>query len=80
MSKKIQISQEFFIMLYRYFQLRNHSDELYDQINAAIDEKFEKLINHDLYTKSKIAPTPEEKEQARQEYLDRVGISKNFRY
>ena len=38
------------------------------------------MVERELYTKSKTAPTEEEREQARQEYLDRRGIQASFRW
>ena len=37
------------------------------------------MVERELYTRSKTAPTEEEREKARQEYLDRRGIPENFR-
>ncbi len=34
----------------------------------------------ELYTKYKTAPTEEEKEKARKEYLDRRGVPESFRW
>ena len=34
----------------------------------------------DLYGKFKIAPTEEERERARKEYLDRRGVPESFRW
>lgn len=38
------------------------------------------LVLRELYGKSKTAPTEEEREKARQEYLDRRGIPDSFRW
>lgn len=38
------------------------------------------MVERELYTKSKNAPTEEEREKARQEYLDRRGIQADFRW
>lgn len=40
----------------------------------------EALINRQLYTKYKSAPTKEEQEKARIEYLDRKGYRQDFRW
>lgn len=50
------------------------------QLRRILDEKLNRLIEHDLYTKSKTAPTEEEREKARKEFLDRRGIPQSFRY
>lgn len=38
------------------------------------------MVERELYTKSKTAPTEEEREKARQAYLDRRGILADFRW
>ena len=38
------------------------------------------MVERELYTRSKTAPTEEEREKARQEYLDRRGIPEDFRW
>jgi hypothetical protein len=53
---------------------------LYNQIKDDLESKLQREIDHDLYTQYKTAPTPEQREKARKEYLDRVGISKDFRW
>ena len=45
-----------------------------------LKEKYDSIVNRNLYTKYKTAPTEEEKEKARQGYLDRKGIHSNFRW
>lgn len=50
------------------------------ELYRILSHKLDKMIDHDLYTKTKTAPTPEEREQARQQYLDRKGIPEAFRW
>ena len=38
------------------------------------------MVNREVYSKSKTAPTEEEREKFRQEYLDRREIPENFRW
>lgn len=51
-----------------------------EQLHRKLDEKLNKLMEHYFYTKSKTAPTDEEREKARQEYLNRKGIPQSFRW
>lgn len=37
-------------------------------------------ISHELYTKYKTAPTQEEQEKARREYLEKRGVPDSFRW
>ena len=76
--KNVQISEELFFALIKY-----HLVELEDvlpQIKKGLEEKLETMVRRELYTKYKTAPTEEEREQARQEYLDKVGLHRNFRW
>lgn len=77
MSKNIQIPQELFIWLLRHFLL---DDDLYDDdIKSALESKLDSIVRHNQFTAYKSATDPVEREKARQEYLDMVGISKSFR-
>lgn len=80
--KNVQISYNLFLNIAKYFtsQDENYKKELEEIIVKEINEKLDKLVLHDLYAKSKQAPTNEEREQARQEYLNKKGIHEDFRY
>lgn len=47
---------------------------------AAKLSKLDAMVMRELYTKYKAAPTEEEKEKARKEYLDRRGVPESFRW
>ena len=51
-----------------------------DEIIDGLEQKINSLVKHELYTKYKTEPTEELREQARQEYLNRRGIPKSFRW
>ena len=51
-----------------------------EKIVKGLKEKYDRIANRNLYTKYKTAPTEEEKEKARQEYLNRKGIHSDFRW
>ncbi len=77
--KNVQISQELFLMIFRYFELE--CLELEPEIRKQLNEKLDALVKHDLYTKYKNkALSDEEREQARKEYLDMVGIHPDWRW
>ena len=84
MTKNIQISRELFIKLLQYFQDTTLTDdeliELSTQISSELSEKLDKLVARELFTQYKTsAPTAEQREQARQKYLDSVGIGTDWR-
>ena len=76
--KQVQIPQELFVQLIRYHLMEDDSHE--DEIRIGLEKKLDALVLRELYGKSKTAPTEEEREKAWQEYLDRRGISGNFRW
>lgn len=78
-EKQVQIPQKALISLFKYFLIEK-TEEDEKAIIKALESKLEAMIRHDLYTKSKVAETDEEREKARQEYLDRIGMHKDFRW
>lgn len=76
--KNIQISEELFVALIKYHLLE--MDDVLPEIKKGLDEKYEAIVRRSLYTKYKTAPTKEEQEKARQEYLDKVGMHRSFRW
>ena len=77
-NKKVQISYELFLNIVRFFLFEYYDN--YGDIKSQLEIKVDKMIKHDIYTKSKTASSAEEREKARQEYLDKVGIPKDFRW
>ena len=76
--KNVQISQELFIALMRYFLLEQEA--LYPEIKKGLEKKLDALVMRELYTKYKTAPSEEEREKARREYLDKRGVAESFRW
>lgn len=79
MSKQIQIPYELFIDLIRYFNFDNGED-LKSDIKKALNEKMDAIVRRELYTQYKTAATEEEREKARQEYLNKIGLNSSFRW
>ena len=80
MGKNVQIEQELFFDLIKYFCLDDMTETRHNDISKRLEAKLDKMFKHELYTKYKTAPTEQEREQARKEYLDKVGIHKDFRW
>ena len=55
-------------------------DDVLPEIKKGLEEKMEAMVRRDLYTKYKTAPTEEEREKARQEYLEKEGMHRSFRW
>ena len=67
----VQISQELFMQLLRFHLVEDGSCE--KEIKQGLEKKLDRMVMRDLYGKFKTAPTEEERERARKEYLDRRG-------
>ena len=76
--KNVQISEELFVAIMRCFMLEQ--EEMFPQIKHGLEKKLDAMVMRELYTKYMTAPTEEEKEKARKEYLDRRGVPESFRW
>lgn len=80
MKKTCQIPETLLYDLFSYF-LRGETDEDTERaIVDALETKLDAMIRHDLYSRSKTADTPQERETARQAYLDQVGMRQSYRW
>ena len=80
----IQISESLFYDILRYYLIASKGEEVPEELDKRVfnglSDKVQKIADRELYTLYKTAPTEEEKEKARQEYLDRKGIPESFRW
>lgn len=76
--KQIQIPEELFILLMKYHLL--DMEEVQPEIEKGLMNKMDSITMRLLYSKYKTAPTEEEKQKARQEYLDKRGVPESFRW
>ena len=76
--KNVQITQELFLALVKCHLLEATEEE--KKIKKELVEKLDAMAKRQIYSQYKTAPTEEEREKARQEYLDKVGISTSFRW
>ena len=76
--KQVQISEDLFLSLIKYHILEYYNEE--EKIAEGLQQKLDSVINRNLYTKYKTALTKEEKEKARQKYLNQRGIHPDFRW
>lgn len=60
--KNVQISQELFMKLLRYHLLDD--DSCTEDVKNGLEQKMNTMVERELYTKSKTAPTEEEREQS----------------
>ena len=66
--KYVQISRELFFKLLSYHLLDRFEEK--EEIEKGLEAKLNTMVNHEIYSKSKTAPTEEEREKSRQEYLE----------
>lgn len=76
--KNVQIPEDLFIALMKYHLLE--IEEVQPEIKKGLMDKLDSISMRLLYSKYKIAPTEEEKEKARKEYLDKRGVPDSFRW
>ena len=78
MMKNVQISQELFADLMKYHLIGENEREVI--IAQGLEQKLDAMLRHELYAQYKTVPTEKQREQARQEYLDRRGVPESFRW
>ena len=75
---KLQIPKDLLLALFQYHLAR--TEDYLPEIEKALMEKLDSMVRRQLYTTFKTASTEEEREKARQEYLDKCGMHENFRW
>lgn len=80
-QKKIMIDENLFSQICQYFFLDHPEDELKKNIKQGLENKLNKIVEHELYSKSINSSLSEnEREAARKEYLDMKGIPNDYRW
>ena len=75
-NKNVQIPYELFFQLLQYFLMDNYDGE--EIIRLGLEKKLDAMVNREVYSKSKTAPTEEEREKFRQEYLSMVKVLSDY--
>ena len=76
--KSVQISYDLFVALVEYHLACD--DDCAEEIRQGLERKLDALVRHELYAKYKTAPRQEDREKARQEYLEKRGVPDSFRW
>lgn len=80
----IQIPEDLFYDILRYYVITSEGEEVPEELDkrvfSGLTDKVQKIIDRELYTTYKTAPTEEEREKARKKYLDSKGIPESFRW
>lgn len=81
MSKSVNIPQELFVLLYKYFNLPDcQTEQAAAQIRTLLNDKMDAMARRELYTTYKTADSEADREAARREYLSRIGMPDSFIY
>ena len=76
--KNVQISQDLFCDLILYHLYNNQSAEA--SIRQELTHKLDAMFQRECFTLYKTAATEAEREQARQHYLESIGMPVGFRW
>ena len=76
--KSVQIPYDLFVALVEYHLA--YDDDYVEEIHRGLKQKLDAMVRHELYAKYKTASAAEEREQARQDYLDKCGVFPDFRW
>lgn len=77
-EKQVQIPKWLFMDMIKLVIFGQEVDT--ERMAQALTDKIDSMVLHDTYTKSKTALTKEEREAARQKYLDDRGIHPDWRW
>jgi hypothetical protein len=79
-EKQVQIPEKLYEAMIYYILLDKRDKENYDFIYQGVMDKIDRQHAREYYSKYKCDPSPEEREKARQAYLDHVGIHPDWRW
>ena len=77
-NKNVQIPYELFLLLLQYHLMEYRQNE--EKIRQGLEKKMNAMAEREISSRYKTAPTEEEREKYRKEYLDRRGIPEDFRW
>lgn len=86
MSNNVQMPISFLTDVYKLVKALNYNEldpelqNIVESLKTQIDGKFERMARHSLYTQSKTGETEQEREMARKEYLNLVGINEDWQH
>lgn len=81
MQKSVQISSELLVQLCKWHLGGCRTPELEHSIVTALQDKLDATVRRELYaTMHDASVTPQEREKARQAYLDDKGIPEDYRW
>ena len=79
MNKTVQIPLELFFDLINIHLIGCTDENVKKRIVEGLENKLDAMALHELYSTYKTAKTDEEKEKARQAYLEKIGMKDSFK-
>lgn len=79
-QQNVQIDFKLFLDLVSFHLLETEDPELPERCRKGLEKKLDAIVTRDMYSRYKTAPTEEEREKARIEYLDKRGVHRDFRW
>mgnify|MGYP007069900790 CR=1 FL=1 len=80
-QRSVQIPTDLFVDLCIYAYRHAEPDDLqYKRLRSGVNKKLEAIRKHQIYSQYKCGDTDEAREQARQDYIDLVGILVDYRW
>lgn len=80
MTIRIDLSDNDYLTLWRWSDAHKNDCPEIGTLFRILDDKMERMVRRSWYDEYKTAPTPEQRETARQHYLDHVGVPEEFRW
>ncbi len=79
-EKQVQIPEALYGAMVLYILGDKRDEKTFQYIKQGVYEKLDRQLAHEHYTRYKTAPTEQEKEEARQKYLEAAGIPDSYRW
>ena len=77
-NRNVQIPYELFFQILQYFLMENYEGE--ERIRKGLEKKLNAMVDRELYSKYKTAPTEDEREKTSQQYQESKGLQENYRW
>ena len=78
--KQVQIPQEVFLDICKLLLCNCWEEDRVERVKRALEGKLDALARRETYSTYKTAESPQEREKARQRYLDMVGMKESWRW
>ena len=80
MAKNVQIPLELFVQLCKFHLADINDSETTEAIYKGLNDKIDQMARRERYTTDKTAESADDRERARQAYLEQIGLHKDFRW